>query len=63
MNFRILNDFQLISLVDQIMGTWILIIVIFAVTDEKNGSAGNLAPFIIGLCACIIGLSYGSISG
>ena len=53
----------MISLVDQIMGTWILIVVIFAVTDEKNGSAGNLAPLIIGLCACIIGLSYGSISG
>ena len=45
------------------MGTWILIVVIFAVTDEKNGSAGNLAPLIIGLCACIIGLSYGSVSG
>ena len=56
-------NLQLIKLIDQVMGTWILLVVIFAVTDNKNGSAGNLAPLIVGLCACVIGLSYGSVSG
>merc|ERR1711935_669144 len=44
---------------DQALGTFILLMVIFATTDSKNASPGNGAPVVIGLAACVIGLSYG----
>ena len=44
---------------DQMMGTFILVMVIFAVTDTRNASPGNAAPILIGLAACCVGLSYG----
>jgi len=44
---------------DQALGTFILVMVIFAVTDDKNTSPGNAAPILIGLAACVVGLSYG----
>lgn len=37
--------------------------VIFAMTDEKNGSVGNLNPVLIGICVIVIGLSFGITSG
>ena len=43
---------------DQAVGTFILTMVIFAVTDSHN-SMGSLGPIVIGLSACIVGLSYG----
>ena len=43
---------------DQAVGTFILTMVIFTVTDSRN-AMGNLAPIVIGLSACIVGLSYG----
>ena len=37
--------------------------VIFSMTDERNGSLGNLNPVLIGICVIVIGLSFGITSG
>lgn len=49
---------------DQVIGTAILLFVIFAVTDLKNTSPGsNLAPVIIGLLVLGLGIAWGSVAG
>jgi glycerol uptake facilitator protein len=49
---------------DQIIGTAILLFLIFAVTDINNTSpAANLAPFIIGLIVVAIGMAWGTDAG
>jgi glycerol uptake facilitator protein len=49
---------------DQIIGTAILLFLIFAITDAANSSpASNLAPFIIGLLIVGIGMAWGTDAG
>jgi glycerol uptake facilitator protein len=49
---------------DQIIGTAILVFLIFAVVDVRNTSPGaNMAPFIIGLIVVGLGMAWGSIAG
>ncbi|MFH8366096.1 MIP/aquaporin family protein [Streptomyces sp. NPDC018031] len=49
---------------DQIIGTAILLMLIFAVTDLLNTPPGaNLGPFIIGLIVVAIGMAWGSDAG
>jgi glycerol uptake facilitator protein len=49
---------------DQIIGTAILLFLIFAITDAANSSpASNLAPFIIGLLVVGIGMAWGTDAG
>jgi len=49
---------------DQIIGTAILLFLIFAVTDSRNTAPlGNMAPFIIGLIVVAIGMAFGTDSG
>ncbi|HEY5822639.1 MAG TPA: MIP/aquaporin family protein [Propionibacteriaceae bacterium] len=49
---------------DQVIGTAILVFVIFAITDLKNTSpAANLAPLIIGLLVVGLGIAWGSVAG
>lgn len=51
-------------LLDQIVGTAILVGLIAAVIDNRNMAAGsNLAPFIIGLIVVVIGMAYGTNAG
>lgn len=51
-------------LLDQIVGTAILVGLIAAVIDTRNTAAGaNLGPFIIGLIVVVIGMSYGTNAG
>ncbi|MEV8565141.1 MIP/aquaporin family protein [Streptomyces sp. NPDC051322] len=51
-------------LLDQIIGTGILLLLICAVTDTRNTAAlSNLAPFIIGLVVVVIGLAFGTNAG
>jgi glycerol uptake facilitator protein len=51
-------------LLDQIVGTAILIAVIAAIIDARNQPPqGNLAPFIVGLVVVAIGLTYGTNAG
>lgn len=51
-------------LVDQLVGTAILVVLIAAVIDHRNQApAGNMAPLIIGLIIAVIGCSYGTNAG
>jgi glycerol uptake facilitator protein len=55
---------QLGALRDQIIGTGILVMVIFAIIDTRNLSPGaNLAPLIIGLLVVGIGMAIGAAAG
>ncbi|MEV0977189.1 MIP/aquaporin family protein [Streptomyces sp. NPDC049915] len=52
------------ALRDQVIGTAILVLLIFAVTDLLNTPPGaNLAPFIIGLIVVAIGMAWGTDAG
>lgn len=49
---------------DQVIGTAILVFVIFAITDLKNSApAANLGPLIIGLLVVGLGIAWGSVAG
>jgi MIP family channel proteins len=50
--------------IDQFVGTGLLVLVIFAITDVRNSSpAGNMAPLIVGLLVVVIGMTFGFNSG
>ncbi|MFF9401842.1 MULTISPECIES: MIP/aquaporin family protein [unclassified Streptomyces] len=52
------------ALRDQIIGTAILVLLIFAVTDLLNTPPGaNLSPFIVGLVVVAIGMAFGTNAG
>jgi glycerol uptake facilitator protein len=49
---------------DQVIGTGLLLLLIFAITDEFNVPPGaNLAPLMIGLVVVAIGMSFGGMHG
>jgi glycerol uptake facilitator protein len=49
---------------DQVIGTAILVLLIFAVTDLLNTPPGaNLGPFVIGLIVVAIGMAFGTNAG
>jgi glycerol uptake facilitator protein len=49
---------------DQVIGTALLLLLIFAITDEFNLPPGsNLAPLMIGLVVVAIGMSFGGMHG
>ncbi|HTT28619.1 MAG TPA: MIP/aquaporin family protein [Solirubrobacteraceae bacterium] len=51
-------------LVDQVVGTFFLVLFICAVTDEFNlPVGGNLAPWIIGMIVMAVGISFGANAG
>jgi len=55
---------ELGALRDQVIGTAILVLVIFAITDLLNTPPGaNLAPLIIGLLVVAIGMAWGTDAG
>src|SRR5215469_13763842 len=52
------------GILDQLIGTGLLILLIFAITDEFNLPPGsNLAPLMIGLVVVAIGMSFGGMHG
>jgi glycerol uptake facilitator protein len=51
------------GLLDQIIGTALLLLLIFAITDERNQPPANLAPILIGLVVVVIGMSFGGMHG
>lgn len=52
------------GLLDQVLGTALLLALIFAITDERNQPVGgNLAPVLIGLVVVAIGMSFGGLHG
>lgn len=51
-------------LLDQIVGTALLLMIIAALVDRRNQApAANLAPFMIGLVVVAIGMTYGTNAG
>jgi len=49
---------------DQLIGTGLLVLLIFAITDEFNTPPGaNLAPLMVGLVVVAIGISFGGMHG
>jgi glycerol uptake facilitator protein len=49
---------------DQLIGTGLLVLLIFAITDEFNLPPGaNLVPLLIGLVVVAIGMSFGAMHG
>jgi glycerol uptake facilitator protein len=49
---------------DQLIGTGLLLLLIFAISDEFNMPPGaNLAPVLIGLVVVAIGMSFGGMHG
>jgi glycerol uptake facilitator protein len=49
---------------DQVIGTALLLLLIFAITDQFNAPPGaNLTPLMIGLVVVAIGMSFGGMHG
>jgi glycerol uptake facilitator protein len=49
---------------DQVIGTALLLLLVFAITDESNSPPGaNLTPLMIGLVVVAIGMSFGGMHG
>lgn len=52
------------GLLDQTLGTALLLMMILAITDERNRPPGpNMAPLMIGLVVVAIGMSFGGMHG
>jgi glycerol uptake facilitator len=51
------------GLLDQTIGTALLLLMIFAIIDERNQPVGPLAPLLIGLVVVVIGMSFGGMHG
>lgn len=52
------------ALRDQIIGTAILVLLVFAITDARNSAPlANLTPFILGLVVVGIGMAWGTNAG
>jgi glycerol uptake facilitator protein len=51
------------GLLDQTIGTALLILLIFAITDERNQPPANLGPILIGLIVVAIGMAFGGMHG
>jgi glycerol uptake facilitator protein len=51
------------GLLDQTIGTALLILMIFAVIDERNHPPAQLGPIVIGLIVVAIGMSFGGMHG
>jgi glycerol uptake facilitator protein len=61
--FPAFPDMPSAGLLDQIIGTALLLLMIFAITDERNQPPAQLAPFLIGLVVVVIGMSFGGMHG
>ncbi len=48
---------------DQVIGTALLLMLIFAIADERNQPPGNLSPILIGLVVVGIGMAFGGLHG
>ena len=51
------------GLLDQTIGTALLLLLIFAIVDERNQPPGPLVPLMIGLIVVAIGMSFGGLHG
>lgn len=52
------------GLLDQTIGTALLLLMIFAITDERNMPPGaNMTPLMVGLIVVVIGMAFGGMHG
>jgi glycerol uptake facilitator protein len=51
------------GLLDQVIGTALLLLLIFAITDERNTPPGAMAPLMVGLVVVAIGMAFGGMHG
>jgi glycerol uptake facilitator protein len=51
------------GLLDQVIGTALLLMMIFAITDERNQPPAILTPLMIGLVVVVVGMSFGGMHG
>jgi len=51
------------GLLDQVIGTALLLLMIFAVTDERNQPPAILQPLMVGLIVVVIGMAFGGMHG
>jgi glycerol uptake facilitator protein len=52
------------GLLDQTIGTALLLIIVFAVTDKRNlAPSGTISPILVGLGVVAIGMSFGGLHG
>lgn len=51
------------GLLDQVVGTALLLMMIFAITDERNQPPGNLVPILVGLVVVVVGMAFGGMHG
>ena len=50
--------------IDQLIGTALLLLLIFAITDERNQPPGaNMGPLMVGLVVVAIGMCFGTMHG
>ena len=61
--FPAFPDMMTAGLLDQIIGTALLLAMIFAITDERNQPPAALTPLMIGLVVVAIGMSFGGMHG
>lgn len=48
---------------DQVIGTALLLLLVLAITDERNLPTGPLVPLLVGLVVVGIGMSFGALHG
>lgn len=51
------------GLLDQTIGTALLLLLIFAITDERNTPPGTMGPLMVGLVVVAIGMAFGGLHG
>lgn len=51
------------GLIDQIVGTFLLVFVILAITDKTPNNPNSLTPIVIGFLVMAIGISFGGMHG
>jgi glycerol uptake facilitator protein len=62
--FPAFPDLLQAGFLDQVIGTGLLLLLIFAITDELNIPPGaNMTPLLIGLVVVAIGMSFGGMHG
>jgi glycerol uptake facilitator protein len=62
--FPAFPDLPQAGFLDQVIGTALLLLLIFAITDEFNMPPGsNMAPLMVGLVVVAIGMSFGAMHG
>ena len=62
--FPAFSELPQAGFLDQVIGTGLLLLLVFAITDERNAPPGaNLTGLMIGLSVVAIGMSFGAMHG